>query len=362
MCDATCRSELALALCVRIQPLLPAPAAFVPHETNRTELPFAADFEGLLQPRAPALARELGCGASDGVALQTTTVEDGKSAMGFLIPGGPGVHLKKSGSYSVILKQLNEQEIVLLPNLLPTLLRHYGGERGSLLVRMLSWVRYTADDGRVFDAVLMDNAARSPPGEDARPPPAAADPPPPPHRRLAGAQPGWKPFDMKGIRLYKHERRFADAFGARGLSVGAGAFGELRRALDADLEFLASNTLARSHRPPPPPPPSLSARMWIRWTTRTLSRSSQRAPPPDRARPFRDRPTFRPCSHPAPPTRRTRCGACAGRRAASSRPTRARPPAPSSSRRSTATRAAATRTRALSRRSHRIRATPSSSG
>jgi hypothetical protein len=53
----------------------------------------------------------------------------------------------------------------------------------------------------------------------------------------------WRPFDMKGIRLYPHERRFAETFGARGLSVPARRAAELRRSLEADVRFLTGHGL-----------------------------------------------------------------------------------------------------------------------
>eukprot|EP00966_Prymnesium_polylepis_P293493 6778593-Prymnesium_polylepis.2 len=72
--------------------------------------------------------------------------------------------------------------------------------------------------------MLMDNVARPPPGTTA-------------------GSPSWRPFDMKGIRLYSHETRLRAEFGRHGLYIGARRLRALRSALQADLRLLTSWSL-----------------------------------------------------------------------------------------------------------------------
>lgn len=222
-CGSDCRLALASAVCSALSPgvLGPAPMA---------ELLHADVSRPLLQTRAATLLREFGCanepGSSQTVArpLQSKGVENGKSGSAFLVAGGDGVDPEASSTFSVILKQVNSQEAAILPSLLPQLVPHFARQGGSLLTPLLGWLRYTpADGGPPFDTMLMANAARKPPGG----------------RGLAG----WKPFDVKGIRLYSHERRFEDSFGAEGLRVGAACFAALRQALHADVRLLTDHQL-----------------------------------------------------------------------------------------------------------------------
>ena len=48
----------------------------------------------------------------------------------------------------------------------------------------------------------------------------------------------WRPFDMKGLRLYKHEKRYASSFGAGGLRIGDARHSAVKRALSADVALL----------------------------------------------------------------------------------------------------------------------------
>ena len=186
MCGPECRHALAEALCAEVLLLLPIEDAPVP---LRARLMLAEEFRPILQPRAAELYNELGCEVQPFRAppLQPKGVDDGKSAMSFLVPGGPGVQAHDASTYSIIIKQLNAQDMQLLPSLVPQLVPRYLQPEGSLLARFLGWLRYPAHGGAQFDAVVMENVARPPPG-------AASSP--------------WKPYDMKGIRLYPHELRF----------------------------------------------------------------------------------------------------------------------------------------------------------
>ncbi len=185
-------------------------------------------FRPILQPRAAAMYRELGCESVRAPPLQSKGVENGKSAMSFLVPGGPGVQAQNAATYSLIIKQLNAQDVQLLPSLAAKLVPRYLGAQGSLLARFIGWVRYAAPGLAQFDAVVMENVARPPRGG------GSAD--------GSGNAP-WKPFDMKGIRLYPHELRFAQTFGERGLSVAAAHAAAHGRALKADLAFLTAHQL-----------------------------------------------------------------------------------------------------------------------
>lgn len=193
---------------------------------NGSSLVAAGAFQPLLRERSATLVREFGCRMQDGVVsappMQQKSVADGKSGSGFLVGGGDGVSADLPSSYEVLLKQLSPGEAALLPRLLPQLMARYAS--GSLLARFFGWVRYAdpARGGSPFEAVLMDNVARPPPGIW----PAAAS--------------RWRPFDMKGIRLYKNEKRFEAAFGQRGLRLAPRHFAALRRALQLDVGLLTS--------------------------------------------------------------------------------------------------------------------------
>lgn len=143
--------------------------------------------------------------------------------MSFMVGGGGGVDAAHAGSYSAILKQLNSQEVALLKWLHPRLVEQYERPGGSLLAHVIGRLRYTSLGGERFDAMLMDNVARPPPGAD--------------------VLPSWRPFDMKGIRLYPHEQRLANEFGSRGLLLADGQLSSLRAAVESDVTFLASHAL-----------------------------------------------------------------------------------------------------------------------
>jgi len=99
---------------------------------------------------------------------------------------------------------------------------------GSLLARYFAWVRVpdpSSRGGAPFEGMLMENVARPPPGV------------------ARGTELPFAPFDMKGIRLYDHERRFEATFGRRGLKVPARTLASLTKALDADVELLTSQNL-----------------------------------------------------------------------------------------------------------------------
>lgn len=145
--------------------------------------------------------------------------------MSFLVPGGSGVSLGDPATYSMIIKQLGQNEIQMLPALMNTLVPRYLEPEGSMLTRFLGWVRYPAEGIAKFDGIIMENLARPPPGSN------------------ASAPIRWKPFDMKGIRIYKHEARFLDAFGERGLTLSAAHADAHSTALQHDLDFLTSNDL-----------------------------------------------------------------------------------------------------------------------
>ena len=80
----------------------------------------------------------------------------------------------------------------------------YASPGGSLLARYVAWVRVpdpSSRGGAPFEGMLMENVARPPPGV------------------ARGTRLPFAPFDMKGIRLYDHERRFEATFGRRGLKA-----------------------------------------------------------------------------------------------------------------------------------------------
>ena len=82
----------------------------------------------------------------------------------------------------------------------------YASPGGSLLARYVAWVRVpdpSSRGGAPFEGMLMENVARPPPGV------------------ARGTRLPFAPFDMKGIRLYDHERRFEATFGRRGLKARA---------------------------------------------------------------------------------------------------------------------------------------------
>ncbi len=251
MCDATCAGALAEALCTRLlalNTLADEQYAAAPTATNRTAtMRLAHDFEPLFAQRRRALLAEYGCQLSDGGAarappLQRKRVENGKSDSAFFVGGGAGVAVDRPASFSTLLKQLNAQESALLQSLVPSLVRHYQRPRGSLLARYLGWLRYEDAAGGPFEAILMDNVMRPAPAAHLRlrstPPPSATG-----LHALLDAHSGWRPFDMKGIRLYAHERRFESIFGHRGLRVSAEVLEHLVGAIEADVDLLRRHRL-----------------------------------------------------------------------------------------------------------------------
>ena len=242
-CDEQCRQQLAITVCALLRGGSSSSAA--PH------VEMAGDFHisPLLGHRRNVLLREMECddGDADGVndhenhamterdlvpALQGKAVENGKSAMSFLVPGGRNVHVDDSSTFSAIFKQVNDQEATLLHSLSPQLSAHYSRLGGSMLTPLLAWMRYTSPGEKPFQVLMMDNVARSPPGRGGRH-----------HSSDASSATGWKPFDMKGIRRYSHERRFIEAFGSQGLRIGAAQYHALQAALAADVAFLSERNL-----------------------------------------------------------------------------------------------------------------------
>lgn len=228
MCDESCRLALARAVCATLSPAhAPPPDA---------ELLLAEHAMALLQPRAFALRRELGCESFSGEPppLQGHAVSNGKSGSSFLVPGASHVSPTNPSTFSAIFKQVNAQEAALLSSLYPSLAAQYTRSRGSMLTPILGWLRYTPAATKAatsataapFECLIMENAARPPPGLGRTPPGG-----------------GWKPFDMKGIRLYSHERRFDESFGAGGLRISRARFERMRTALAADIGFLAERSL-----------------------------------------------------------------------------------------------------------------------
>ena len=218
MCSESCRLELARTVCVA----LGAPSASKP---IGAEFVMPSISGPQLLARRRTLWREFGCDESAPPPLRGKLVENGKSGSAFLVPGGGGVNLSDSATYSALFKQGNKQEATLLRSFYPKLVEHYANGAGSLLTPLLGWLRYVPPNGDApFEALMLENAARCPPGS-------------------SSGVPMWRPFDMKGIRLYPHERRFAETFGARGLSVPARRAAELRRSLEADVRFLTDHGL-----------------------------------------------------------------------------------------------------------------------
>ena len=117
-CDVECRQLLAETLCAEVLQLRPDG-----HEDDASAKPEVASeygkapgrarlmlpdvFRPILQPRAAAMYHELGCESVRAPPLQSKGVENGKSAMSFLVPGGPGVQAQNAATYSLIIKQLN---------------------------------------------------------------------------------------------------------------------------------------------------------------------------------------------------------------------------------------------------------------
>mmetsp|Transcript_30674 Transcript_30674/g.93886 ORF Transcript_30674/g.93886 Transcript_30674/m.93886 type:complete len:556 (-) Transcript_30674:180-1847(-) len=227
-CGSACRSSLAPAICAELVVRQGGPV--VAPAVNGSSLLAVHAFAPVLLVRSAALLREFGCEVRDGrvfaPAVKPKVVTDGKSGSGFLVGGGEGVSADQPASYSVILKQLNPAEAALLPRLLPQLMERYIASPGSLLTRFYGWVRF-ADASRngFFEALMMDNVARPPPGVS------------------EGVKSRWSPFDMKGIRLYKNERRFESTFGRRGLRIVPEDFVALQEALDEDVALLSSRQL-----------------------------------------------------------------------------------------------------------------------
>ena len=289
-CDARCLSSLASAVCLLLASEEDGSAAALPRVYGQTTVVGAAT--SLLRARRRALIREFHCHGEDGLSsadsndgsssstdsssssssrpssstsssgtdvdsssswplpppLRGKAVENGKSAMSFLVPGGTDPN--NSSTYSIIFKQLNKAEAALLPSLFPALQQQYSRPGGSLLTPILGWLRYTPPpvptrskggpgrghdasprpqvqeeqqaqaQQRPFELMLMENVARPPPGTGAQ---SAA---------------WWKPFDVKGIRLYAHERRYEAAFGAGGLRIGGARHEAMRAALTADVAML----------------------------------------------------------------------------------------------------------------------------
>ena len=291
MCDATCRLDLAAAVCS----LLTSTEKAGSHLPRTVQVFGDFHTSSLFQLR-PGLQREMGCignseeqpsdvhaGSSaqrhprilrrDPPALRGKAVENGKSAMSFLVPGGEGVDPMDSGTFGVIFKQVNPQESTLLSSLSPQLTQHYVRRGGSLLTPLLSWLRYTplsqeetgaegavsksssgraaggragagsGEASRVFEVLMMENAARTPPGRVRFRSSSRGDSNSSAADAAASTVMDWKPFDMKGIKLYKHEQRFVASFGAAGLHVGGAHLEALREAVDADVRFLSERRL-----------------------------------------------------------------------------------------------------------------------
>ena len=124
-CSAECRQALAEALCAEVLVSLPTDEEEDAPVPLRAQLMLAEEFRPILQPRAAALYSELGCEEQPVPPLQPKGVDNGKSAMNFLVPGGAGVQPHDAASYSIIIKQLNAQDVQLLPSLVPQLVPRY---------------------------------------------------------------------------------------------------------------------------------------------------------------------------------------------------------------------------------------------
>ena len=229
-CDEPCRAALANAVCAALDPNLPSPPD--------AKLLLAEHALPLLRSRASVLMRELACDGGEydddedagTPPLKGKAVENGKSGSSFLVPGAAHIDPNAGGSFSAIFKEVNAQEAALLPSLYPALVAHFTRPGGSLLTPILGWLRYTPpapvpEGGEVkpFECLMMENAARPPPG--------------------GGVGGGWRPFDMKGIRLYGHEKRFETSFGAGGLRIGRRWHARLSESLKEDTRFLSERSL-----------------------------------------------------------------------------------------------------------------------
>ena len=220
-CDNPCRVALAVAICGALDAHLPAFAADSVNRTSAAHFMTPVSSSPLLAARARLLHNEFGC-AADTPPLAPKWVPNGKSAMSFLVSGGAGVDAQLPASYSVLLKQLNKREGALLPKFYSNLVQHCTSNGGTLIAKLLGQVRYISTAGGVFDAVMMENVARPPPGV------------------VADAGSGWHSFDMKGIPLYSHEQRLKQQVGSEGLYIAPRRFEAMRGALASDVEFLKS--------------------------------------------------------------------------------------------------------------------------
>lgn len=225
-CADACRAALAHAICNALEAHVPQRPNISQDSRHQRDQRGTAVFLSkaqsavLLAQRAGSLFVEFGC-ADVSPPLQAKGVLDGKSGSSFLVGGGRDVNPNDSRTYSVILKQVSNQESALLDLLHMSLVEHYQRSTGSLLAQAVGRVRYVPQTGSSFEAVLMDNVARAPPVSSAN-------------------LPSIRPFDLKGIRLYTHEKRFRSLFGERGLRIGAQRLKVLREALQSDIALLTS--------------------------------------------------------------------------------------------------------------------------
>ena len=197
-CDDACRGALATAICAALEMHLPHANMSQADETlahavsdgqgGTARMVSLTDSSPMLAARVGLFHAEFGC-ASGAPPLQSKVVANGKSGSSFLVGGGTNVSPDDSRSYSVILKQLDGPESTLLATFYTRLVARYIDRRGSLLAQLLGRARYMPATGKPFEAVMMDNIGRAPPGTAST--------------RFAN----WSPFDMKGIRLYSHETR-----------------------------------------------------------------------------------------------------------------------------------------------------------
>lgn len=163
--------------------------------------------------------------------LRGKSVENGKSGSAFLVPGNTDP--TDSATYSIIFKQLSPQEATLLNSWHASLSAQYTRPGGSLLAPMLGSLRCGAsssDREPPFDVMIMENVARRPPGIVS-------------NGAVADSTAAWRPFDMKGIRLYPHERRYRESFGEQGLHIGATDFDALRAAISSDVTYLSRHNI-----------------------------------------------------------------------------------------------------------------------
>ena len=242
-CDQACVASMARTVCAH---LLLAPK----DDESPTYMMMTQHFEALLRPRAKQLINEFECTLQNqsvhAPKLKHFKVENGKSSSTFLLGGGPHVVIGKPATYGAIFKQLNSQETALLPSFLPNLTSHQRYNIGTFMAPFLGWVRHISPDGVNFDAILMENMLRPPPGarlaDDHRSTSAQTNGEIG-VRHLFNIYGGWKPYDLKGIRLYAHERRFSTIFGSRGLRVSSEAYKRMSLALKSDVTFLRAHQL-----------------------------------------------------------------------------------------------------------------------